>query len=534
MAHSFISSYLASGLKAGPFLPRGIGTPADRRARHAISAARAMTPAVVGAVRRQNQRFAATPERVRNLDALASPETTVVVTGQQAGLFLGPLFTLYKAASAVVLARTIERETGKRCAPIFWVASEDHDFIEIAQTFVPRKDGDPVMLSITVDQARISVSERRLSSEIEGLTETLEGLLSEQPHAREVLALVRAHYRAGARLCDAFAGLLAALFDPYGLLIFDPRDAEVAHASAPVFRTAIIEWARIETLLLERDRALEKADLIRQVTLRPGSPLVFFHPRGAAGPRFRLTARGDQKFAVLGEGGGQSSGENGEIEMSALDDLLEKDPSRFSSSALLRPIVQDSLFPTVAYVGGPAEVSYFAQIAPIYSVFGLEPPLVSPRASFRLIPRDLRRLLEKMEISPADAACAPLDLSVKLLPPDEHAPAHSWISPLESQLDALLSREPSLARAILRTKGSIAHAFGRLARKHQRLRAERDRISTDRARRVANLLHPNGGPQERCFSFPWFAARAGTAALVDRVVSACDPFDPTCKDLDLD
>src|SRR5262249_30434042 len=122
--------------------------------------------------------------------------------------------------------------------------------------------------------------------------------------------------------------------------------------------------------------------------------------------------------------------------------LLTRDPARFSGSALLRPIVQDTLFPTAAYVGGPAEVSYFAQIAPLYRSFGLQPPLVAPRASFRLITKEMGRLLDKISLGAAEAELPPSRLAARLLGPRANMPSRSWLGEIESRLGVLEAEEP--------------------------------------------------------------------------------------------
>jgi bacillithiol biosynthesis cysteine-adding enzyme BshC len=562
MASTFYSSYLAGGLRGGPLLPVGLGDGREARAARVRKAAeRRVPPALVAALRSLSDTFPSSAKRTAHLDTLARGGCAVVATGQQVGLFLGPLYTIYKAATAVALARALAEESGVPCVPLFWLQTEDHDFPEIARTVVPHASAPsaPTILELTDDgtvSSRASVAMRVLPAGCEALGEALGEALVDAagrplPHAGEVLALVRTFYREGVPMARAFAAVLTALFSDEGLLVLDPRDPSIAQLAAPVVRRALVEDARLEALLVERGRALDAAGFSAQVRLRPGSPLAFHHLGGVAGPRHRLGRRPDGSFEVLG------CEEPAEpIDEAALLRLLENEPLRFSTSALLRPIVQDSLLPTVAYVGGPAEVDYFAQLAPLYGAFDLEPPLVAPRARFRLIPREARQLLDLLGLAAAD-----LDRGVDAvraqvaarLPALEGAgggqagggdlplaPGRAWLNEIEARLDAyaagpVAARDPSVARAIARTRAALRRNIDALARRHEHAVVARDGVAADRLARLTGWLRPtvhgHAAPQERVYGFPWFAARAGARALVESVIAAVDPFDPSPKDI---
>jgi bacillithiol biosynthesis cysteine-adding enzyme BshC len=533
MPPTFYSSYLDSGMVQHALYPLGFGTRADRVARTRAAAARALTPQLHDRLCAQNAVLPPSPARDRNLRALAE-HGAAVITGQQVGLFLGPLYTLYKAATAVAVARLLEAEAGVRCVPIFWLQTEDHDFAEIASCTLPQKDGLPARFELAAETmlpARCSIAQRTLPPQIADVLGAVTETLAERPYGAAVTALFGEHYRAGMTWPRAFAGVLAQLFADEGLIVFDPREEAVARLVAPLIRKALVEHEAIEQALTTRATTLAAAGLTEQVRARPGMPLPFFHVDDRNGARQRLRCEGGQ-FAV--------EGCTLTLTQPQLLEVLETDPLRFSTSALLRPLVQDTLLPTAAYVGGPAEVSYFAQLAPLYPLFELEPPLLAPRARFRLVPPALRKLLERLGLTPADVE-QPREQLVRRLGPgpgvaaEEAAPGRAWLRELEARLDmlAVTGAAPQLVRAVERTRATVVRALGRLERRHARLQLDNDATVAARLDRLQRWLFPDGEPQERAHSLLSYAAEIGPQALVAAVINMIDPLHPAPRDIEL-
>jgi hypothetical protein len=232
----------------------------------------------------------------------------------------------------------------------------------------------------------------------------------------------------------------------------------------------------------------------------------------------------------------------------ALAAALAADPLRFSTSALLRPIAQDTLLPTAAYVGGPGEVAYFAQLPPLYRAFDRPLPPIVPRARFRIVDERARRLLDRLGLS-ADAAARPeAELLARLRGEDPPGPPGApgattrgaptrgadvtarLLAPFvaaHGELAAQLAgTAPDLARALTRTRGSVERAIGKLAGKVERAALYRDAARVDAVRRLRALLAPDGAPQERTHGLAGFASRASDRAIVERVIAAIDPADP--------
>jgi bacillithiol biosynthesis cysteine-adding enzyme BshC len=541
----FSSAYLAGEATARQFLPLDFRDAADRdgRARVAADRARAIDPALAAELRAQQARLPGSPARAANLDALAAGRAAVVATGQQVGLFLGPLYGFYKAASAIAVARALEAESGVRCVPLFWLQTEDHDFAEIASTTIADHDGGLERLCLGGERPgdpRVSIAHRCLGDEVTGLLESAAALLGSAPAARDTIALLRAHYRPGEPLAAAFAGLMAELFADEGLLFLDPRRAPVARLAAPIYSHALKTAAAIETCLAERHEALARAGFEDQIPLRPGCALVFHHRESPSGPRFRLQREPPVRDWRL-------AGAEGTISDAEVAALLERDPLRFSTSALLRPIVQDSILPVAAYVGGPAEVSYFAQLAPLYEHFRLPPPLVVPRARFRVLDARTRRLLEQLRLAPDDLARPRDELVARVaqhLDSGDAGPAalarltdevQAAVGEITQAVAASDPRDKNLVRAAERTRASVESALARLARRHARKLAERDRVALERLARLQNALAPGGVPQERAYAWPSLAGRVGPRALKQLVMdrlAAVGPFATALQELE--
>lgn len=532
----FSQSYLAGEPRALGFLPLDFRDH-EARIRHARRVAeRPVSRALVAALEEQHAALPPSAARRAHLDALAQEGTAVVVTGQQVGLFLGPLYTLYKAASAIAVARAMEAESGVRCVPLFWLQTEDHDYPEIDHCHVPRPGSAPLRLQLSDGggeaAARVSVAYRALGPELSGLLGELEGALGGLPFEREALALLARHYLPGRGMAAAFAGVLAELFAEEGLIVFDPRRAAVAALAAPVLARSIEECESIGAALAERNTALERAGHAVQVWLRERSPLCFFHEERAEGPRYRFERRNDRWALVGGER---------TVPLSEPQAILAREPLRFSSSALLRPIVQDALFPTAAYIGGPGELNYYAQLPPLHRHFGLPEPLFVPRARFRALDARTRALLTKTGLGAAEVERPRSELLARLggrLPeglPDASLVEELLLGDFPARLSSLETAMKELsggmANPLRRTRATVERAVSRLRGRYERALLERDHVVAERIDRLQGMLFPEGTPQERYYSFAWFAALKGPRAFKDAVLSSLRPFEAGVAEL---
>lgn len=515
MARSLAQSYLRG--EAEELFPLHFGSAADRR-RAVGSAVRPLDPLVADELEAQNARFGDSPARARNLASLRAG-AAAVVTGQQVGLFLGPLYTIYKAASAVRIARALEAETGAKVVPVFWLQTEDHDLPEIAACTVASPDGRLVELRIPHDDGRVSIAHRRLPAEVGRLHVVLHEELRDLPHAEEHLSLLRLHYREGAGLGNAFAGVLADLFADAGLVLVDPRTKALAEAGRPVHLRALRDAKAIAAALGERSERLRASGYPVAVHVREGAPLSFFHPDGAEGPRYRLD--GD-----LAEVGG-----SGRHELPELLSILDRDPLRFSTSALVRPLLQDTILPTACYVGGPGELAYFAQLAPLYEAFERPMPLVAHRARFVAVEPRARRLLRKLDLSTADASLAEDELLARCARRHPALPSSLLESIDAALLEAAAPLGGEMEKALVRTRTSVRVALDRFAARHSAVCLRRDEALVEDVRKLRRLLFPDA-PQERILGLPHFAARWGGRAFAEAAIAVAEPFDASLRELE--
>lgn len=507
--------------------------PADRQ--HAVRrVTRPLHPTVATVLSAQNARYAPSAARTRNLSLLRDG-AAAVVTGQQAGLFLGPLMNLHKAASAIRLAQVLAAESGVPVVPVFWMQSEDHDLAEIAESHVPRASGETLSIRCPIPpDPRISVSHCMLPAEVAPCLDQLRQEIATLPHGDDVLRRLELHYTAGRGWADAFAGLLAELFADDGLILVHPRDPALAALAVPLHARALGQAAPLAAALHARNEALRAAGFIPPVHVRAGAPLSFVHPQGAAGPRFRLAPAAENgRFTEIGGHGSHGLGE--------LQQWLESEPLRFSTSVLLRPLWQDTLLPTAAYVGGPAEVAYFAQVAALYPHFELTAPLVVPRARLRILEPKAVRLLARCGLTPADTepseeAMLATARAAQMQVPANHVDiAQELLEPFDQALTALRTRldleADGLAAAVTKTRATVADAVGKLASRYRRTLLHADDDLGRDVHRLRHLLYPGGVPQERVHGWPYFAARYGVRPFLERILTTIDPLDARWQDV---
>ena len=494
--------------------------------------ARPLVPALASALEAQNARYEGSSARDANLRALRAG-ATAVCTGQQAGLFLGPLYTLYKAASAIRLARHLAETWGSPVVPVFWLQTEDHDAAEIASCHIARGGEEPLTLSIAVENDGVSVAHRVLPDSIVSELSKLAEAIARLPHGEEHLACLAAHYRPGAGWGQAFAGVLATLFAEEGLVLLDPRDPVLAPLAAPVHRRALTEAVPIARALAARVSALAASGVRATVHVRENAPLSFFHPSGPEGPRYRLAAA---------DGGFVEVGTRRTHTIDELLGLLETRPAAFSTSALLRPILQDTWLPTVAYVGGPGELAYFAQMDPLYAAFDIPMPIIVPRTHLRLVDETTRRTLSRLGLT-STQACGPFEEVLALAQTGASGePGGERIAQsLAAGVDRLLADLAPLVgqagerglKSLEKTRRSMARSAERLGRSFDKAQRLRNQEAVDDVRRVQARLEPRGIPQERFFGLSSFAARYGQRAFIERVLAVATPLRTGIEDLNL-
>jgi bacillithiol biosynthesis cysteine-adding enzyme BshC len=537
---AFTPAWLRNEPRATALLPLAFRSPDHRLQAVTAASHRPIAPAVHAALVAQEARRPQSPARVRALARLAEPGAVAVVTGQQVGLCLGPLYTLHKAAAAVATARALEAETGHPAVAVFWLQTEDADFEEVRTVALPDPATGEVRRiriadALGADKARVSLSHRPLGDGMDAVLDELADALRDLRHGDATLDLLRRHYRPQATFGDAFAGVMAELFADTGLILIDPRDPQLAALAAPIHARVLEHVSDIAAALAARAAAIESAGFKVQVPIRDGAALSCFHPGGPEGPRYRLVPDADGDAWTL-------AGVEGAVTAQALRTALATTPRAFSTTALLRPILQDLWLPTAAYLGGPGELAYFAQLPPLYDIFEREMPLVIPRARFLLVTPSDRRTSEHLGVAPLDAGAPREALLSRLAARDGNAPPDPdvTLAPVREALAAALAdlrhaaaADPGFDRIVRKADQSIEQQFDRLAHRVRHVVNQSDTVRVARLDRLKNGLWPQDTPQERVFGFPSFAAQHGPQALVAALVAAVVPYHPDLVEVDL-
>jgi bacillithiol synthase len=466
---------------------REIDYPAERRA------------AMVEALRRQNGDS-------ESLRRLAEPGTVAVVTGQQVGLFSGPAYTIYKAITAAHLARDLTAR-GIPAVPIFWLATEDHDFAEVNHAWLFDAAYQPV--EFTVATPETNGRQRPVGGIVldRPPVEELARLLGSFPHGEDVIAAVREAYTPGVTMGEGFQKLLARVLEKLGLVFLDPLDPAVRKIHAPIVAEALGAARELKAKLLERNRELEAAGYHAQVHLEEKTSLFFLLENGERVPLRRPN--------------------------SDFSDLRDR-AAEISPNALLRPVVQDYLLPTVAYIGGPAELAYLAQSQVIYDRLLKRMPVVMSRSSFTLLEPRAQKLLTRYRLTLAETFVDPDHLKEKIaraLVPDSveraFADAHDGLTHNLDCLNRELEKfDHTLAESLSNGKTKMVYQLEKLRRKIERETMRRDERAAAEAAYLSNLLYPHRHLQERFYSILPFLARHGME-LVD---SLWDAASADCPD----
>lgn len=471
---------------------------------------------------RQNKSWDASPQTLANLDRLRKG-AAAVVTGQQVGLFGGPMFAIYKALTAVKLAEEATA-AGVDAVPVFWLATYDHDLAEVNHISIPGPDGAPqVLAALSHDVAGAPVSAVRLGDEIAPLVEQAVKLLGDC----EATQLLRECYRPGETLGTAFARLYARVFAEWGVIVLDASDGELDRVAEPMFRAAIERAQELDTALLARGKTLEAAGYHQQVKVTSSSVLLFTMRQGARTP---IQRRGNGEAAEFVIGTDSGAEKLSPAEMLA---RISSTPEHFSPNVLLRPIIQDYLLPTLAYTGGAAEAAYFAQAGAVYeALLGRVTPIV-PRFSATLVEPKVQRVLERHGTSVSDVFNGPDVLRCQLaergLPADLQAAFEAAKKSLDSHLSSVKEKLVKLDRTLVdaaeTARSKIEHQLDRLHSQAARAEALKSELVARHAEMLSQALYPDKGLQERGIGGIYFLARYGREflhQLHDAIHSDCN------------
>jgi bacillithiol biosynthesis cysteine-adding enzyme BshC len=460
--------------------------------------------AVVEVLRQQNRALGADDATARNLDRLQDG-AVAVVTGQQVGLFGGPAYSVYKALTAVHLARELI-ERGVNAVPVFWLATEDHDLAEVNHCFFPKRGGFERLDLPSTGPADRRVGDIRLGGAVGALSAQAAALL-EGACAEQVGRWITECYAPEETFGSAFGKLMARIFSGRGLIFLDPMSPELHRLSLPTMHRAVKEHKILAAELVARSEALEKGGFHAQVKVTDQSTLVFRIVNG-------------QRLPMRAANGGFAVGNKTE----SLDETLralEERPEEFSPSALLRPVIQDTLLPTVAYVAGAAEAAYHAQTSLIYKKLLGRAPAILPRASFTLVPPHVSNLLKKYNLNVSEilqgrhklrarleAEALPHALSARF---DEGEQAVKAL--VEGLRESITKLDQTLLGALETTSEKMLYQLSGLRAKAGRAEGFRTGVVNTHENEIVSWLYPENALQERSFGLLPFLASEGPELL---------------------
>jgi bacillithiol biosynthesis cysteine-adding enzyme BshC len=437
-----------------------------------------------------------------------------VVTGQQVVLFGGPLLTILKAATAVARAKEATKATGIEHVPVFWMATEDHDLEEVDQVSMLTKSSvETLHAGLKVARA-VPVGGVVPGDELDGVLEQAGELLEFAPVSEWLRECYRPADGSRPSLALAFGRLMAKIFDSQGLVVMDAASREFHALGASTLRYAIEHSAELQVALIARSKELVDRGYHAQVLVAEGGSMLFLLDE-VTGERVALRRTAEEQWKA----GGRS------YSTAELIAILETTPERLSPNALLRPVFQDTLLPTAAYVGGPAEIAYFAQSAVLYeAILGRVTPVL-PRLSATLLEPAIAAVMDRDEVQLPDAMTTAEALAQRLgaraMPVEGKRKLAAVGNAVETELKALTEylagMDESLGRSARVSGSKMQYQMNRLRRMAATFELQKEASLRKHAEAIVLNVFPGGHPQERVVAGVWFMARYGDG-LVEKLV----------------
>ena len=475
--------------------------------------------------RRLGARSALTPaieplgDSAGRLGSILDGEGFFVTTGQQPALFGGPLYTLYKILGAIRLADVLERRLGRPVLALFWIGSDDHDWDEAnhsavldAQQYVQR-----IAVSAPAGAPAVPLSQRRWGEGVGRAVEELAAALPDTVDSRDIMAHVREAYVPQNTVAASFTATLRFLLHDRRVAFVDSAHPALRRAAAPVLRADAVRMLAGDEPVVRQTEVLAAAGYDAQVAVAGDAANLMLLDEGGR-DRIIRTARG---WTTRRERGG--------IGESELLDMIESEPERFSPNVLLRPVVESAVFRTLAYVAGPGELSYFAQIGCLFAAHGILPPVVVPRPSVTLIDGKLRRSLDRLGVDP-DALRRPFreavaDTVAEDMPRDVlhalDALRNSIVDGYDELAAAAEGIDPTLLGPLIAARNASLLNASAAEKKIAAQLQRKNHVKIEQLRRAAAHIQPLNAPQERVFGPLPFVAAHGRA-LIARIEAEID------------
>jgi bacillithiol biosynthesis cysteine-adding enzyme BshC len=462
------------------------------------------------ALREQNQSWGCGSQTLTNIEALGQDGTCAVVTGQQVGLFSGPLYTVYKALTAIKLADSLSHQTGVRIVPIFWLATDDHDFAEVNHVDLLDQTGQLQRIAYEEGppRGRVPVGKLKFSGEIEACVGAMDDMTPPSEFKPEILSRLGDAYQPGRTFTEAFSIWVTRLFSSYGLVIIDPSHPDLmAMAQQPLLTEIEGDSPSSRCAMRASQRLIEK-NYTPQVRQQEGRLNLFLaederHPIHVTGDGFSVKDP-DRRFTK-----------------EELVEMARNNPRALSANVLMRPLVQDTILPTAAYVGGPGEIAYLAQLRGAYEEFGVPMPVVYPRKGFTLVEPHIGSTLETLSLSIQDVwgglSAKRNALAAKDIPKPLQQALATAVVDLERDFEEICreasAMDGSLGQTADGVRRKIQHQMNILENKVIQAAKKRQEMLGRKLTKLENRLYPNRNLQERVFNVTPYLMKYGFSWL---------------------
>lgn len=451
------------------------------------------------------------------IDRLREPTTVAVFTGQQSGLFGGPLYTIYKALTAIKAADELTR-AGTPAVAMFWAATEDHDFDEVASVTIAGQDESIHLTYHSAHERDIPVGDRILTAEIERLIGELELRIAQTEFSRQAIGQLRDSWVFGEGFGRAFLRQLAKQLGCFGMIFVDPQDAALKRLSGPIMALAAEKAHLITSEIQKRDARLTEEGLHRQVLVEDDYFPLFWETEDGVRTPLRLTKDGVRARAV-----------NRTFSIAEIVGAIAEQPDRFSAGVMLRAVVQDFLFPTALYIGGAAEIAYFAQSGAAYMVLERPATPIVHRQSFTVVEPRHKRTLDAYGLTFDDVFADKEDVRTQIVEKVIGQDAAHLFAEVEEEINIELRRldeyfaavDPTLAANLATRRRKMLYHIAALRKKAYRSEMRRNSDADRRLRRLFGELYPSGALQERTLNIVGLIDRYGID-VIDWIYSAID------------
>ncbi len=433
------------------------------------------------------------------IEKFTNPDSKVIVTGQQLGLFGGPLYTVFKTITTILLAERIEKQTGVPVVPVFWLADEDHDFEEINSVGIPTYDA-LIKEHLAGNTSNKPVADIEITDDINELKRNIQALLPETDFTNKLSELLTESYQPGFEHRKAFSKFLLSLFPDSGLIIFGSNFSSIKDLSKSVFRKSVTDADEIQIALSSQSSKLE--DGFHSQVVVGSSNLFYINDDGA---RIKIDRDGTNWII---EGNRKSTDE--------IVDLVDEHPERFSPNVFLRPVLQDYLLPTIGYVAGPGELAYYGQMKELYPFFGMEMPIIFPRLSATIIESNIERIMDKLPFSLCEYSQRIEDLESAYVDQtntlDIEGVFASWKENIEDVSDEpaefVKNIDPTLEGTTAKVITGFENELNKLKGKVYRAVKQQEQTQLDRIAKIQSQIFPDG-LQERSVNPVYFMNKYG-------------------------